>query len=175
MAIDYLEKIPNNVDITGDRRLQRALENWQPEYLKWWDELGPVETADTEIYLRTAISVDKDGWAHYGFVKMPEYRWGIFLAPPAPDRMINFGIHKGQPAWTELPGEYRAELRRLVALGGPDNGDLPLAVQQPDPLVQGPGEQHLVVDGEQLLRCQAVGHVPAVGPARQFSLSPCGG
>ncbi|MCH8110814.1 MAG: benzoyl-CoA 2,3-epoxidase subunit BoxB [Proteobacteria bacterium] len=118
MSIDYNEKIPNNVDIAGDRRLRRALENWQPAYLKWWENLGPVESANDDVYLRTAISVDEGGWAHYGFLKMPDYRWGIFLAPPEPDRKIGFGIHKGEPVWTDLPGEYRAELRRLIVTQG---------------------------------------------------------
>ncbi len=118
MSIDYNEKIPNNVDIAGDRRLRRALENWQPAYLKWWEDLGPVESANTDVYLRTAISVDEGGWAHYGSLKMPDYRWGIFLAPPEPDRKIGFGINKGEPVWTDLPGEYRAELRRLIVTQG---------------------------------------------------------
>jgi len=39
--IDYSERIPNNVDLSGNRRLQRALESWQPNYIKWWQELGP--------------------------------------------------------------------------------------------------------------------------------------
>ncbi len=34
MAINYNERIPNNVDLGENRRLQRALEAWQPEYLK---------------------------------------------------------------------------------------------------------------------------------------------
>ena len=49
---------------------------------------------------------------------MPEYRWGIFLTPSDSDRSINFGIHKGQPAWQEVPGEYRSELRRLIVTQG---------------------------------------------------------
>jgi len=32
MAIDYLERIPNNVNLTENRRLQRALEDWQPKF-----------------------------------------------------------------------------------------------------------------------------------------------
>ena len=28
-SIDYNEKIPNNVDLAGDRALKRALEHWQ--------------------------------------------------------------------------------------------------------------------------------------------------
>ena len=36
MSIDYSEKIPNNVDLASNKTLQRALEQWQPDYLKWW-------------------------------------------------------------------------------------------------------------------------------------------
>ena len=118
MQVDYNERIPNNVNLADDRRLLRALERWQPAYLDWWRELGPVGALEHDVYLRTAISVERDGWAHFDHVKMPDYRWGIFLAPPEPDRRINFGIHKGEPAWQELPGEYRAELRRLIAIQG---------------------------------------------------------
>lgn len=32
-AADYTEKIPNNVGLHEDRRLQRALESWQPNFL----------------------------------------------------------------------------------------------------------------------------------------------
>ncbi|MGZ4552764.1 MAG: benzoyl-CoA 2,3-epoxidase subunit BoxB, partial [Mycobacteriaceae bacterium] len=39
--IDYSERIPNNVNLAGDRRLQRALESWQPKFLDWWTSLGP--------------------------------------------------------------------------------------------------------------------------------------
>ena len=38
--MNLYERIPNNVDLSGDRRLQRALEKWQPDYLKWWKEAG---------------------------------------------------------------------------------------------------------------------------------------
>ena len=118
MNIDYNERIPNNVDLAGDRRLLRALERWQPAYLKWWDDMGPVDSSDMDVYLRTAISVESDGWAHFGHVRMPDYRWGIFLTPREADRKINFGAHKGDPAWQTVPGEYRAELRRLIVTQG---------------------------------------------------------
>ena len=36
---DYEARIPNNVDLAGDRRLQRALESWQPKFSQWWHEL----------------------------------------------------------------------------------------------------------------------------------------
>ncbi len=35
------EKIPNNVNLSQDKRLLRALEKWQPNYLKWWKRGGP--------------------------------------------------------------------------------------------------------------------------------------
>ena len=118
MSINYAERIPNNVDISENRRLQRALEAWQPHYLDWWREMGPEDTVNTDVWLRTAVSVDPKGWAQFGYVKMPEYRWGIFLTPPEEDRRINFGDHKGEPAWQDVPGEYRSTLRRIIVTQG---------------------------------------------------------
>jgi benzoyl-CoA 2,3-dioxygenase component B len=118
MGIDYTSRIPNNVDLADNRRLQRALESWQPHYLDWWRKMGPEGFQDKEVYLRTATSVDAKGWATYGAVKMPEYRWGIFLADAVEDRRIGFGDHMGEPAWQEVPGEYRAILRRLIVTQG---------------------------------------------------------
>jgi benzoyl-CoA 2,3-dioxygenase component B len=112
------EKIPNNVHLSDDKRLQRALEKWQPEYINWWKEMGPEGFQDKDIYLRTAVSVDVDGWAVFDHVKMPDYRWGIFLTPPEEDRKINFGDFAGQPAWQEVPGEFRNSLRRLIVTQG---------------------------------------------------------
>ena len=117
-AIDYSQKIPNNVNLSEDRRLQRALEAWQPAFLNWWDELGPVGSSNFEIFLRTAIDVSAKGWAHFDMVRMPEYRWGIFLADKEEGRKIGFGAHKGEDVWQEVPGEYRAELRRLIVTQG---------------------------------------------------------
>jgi benzoyl-CoA 2,3-dioxygenase component B len=118
MAIDYLGRIPNNVDLGGNRALQRALEHWQPHFLDWWREMGPEGFADAEVYLRTAVSVDAAGWAHYGPVKLPDYRWGIFLADAVPDRRIGFGDCHGEPVWQQVPGEHRATLRRLIVTQG---------------------------------------------------------
>ncbi|WP_218014600.1 benzoyl-CoA 2,3-epoxidase subunit BoxB [Mycobacterium neglectum] len=115
--IDYGERIPNNVNLSADRRLQRALEGWQPKFLQWWKSLGP-ELPTKDVYLRTAIAVGRDGWAHFAHVPMNEYRWGIFLAEREGDRTIGFGKHKGEPAWQEVPGEYRAELMRLIIVQG---------------------------------------------------------
>jgi benzoyl-CoA 2,3-dioxygenase component B len=118
MAIDLSARIPNNVDLASDEKLRRALESWQPAFLDWWRERGPEGLQSNEIYLRTAVSVDREGWAHYDYVKMPDYRWGIFLAPPEPDRTIAFGDSIGRPAWQQVPGEFRATLRRLIVTQG---------------------------------------------------------
>ena len=117
-AVNYSEKIPNNVNLANDRTLQRALEHWQPHFLQWWHEMGPTDFERADVYLRTAVSVDAQGWATYGAVHMPDYRWGIFLADAVPDRKIGFGDNMGQPAWQQVPGEYRSTLRRLLVTQG---------------------------------------------------------
>ena len=51
---------------------------------------GRADSQTAEVYLRTATAVDRGGLGEYGMVKMPEYRWGIFLADPgarSPDRL----------------------------------------------------------------------------------------
>ena len=118
MALDYRERIPNNVGLGDNRALQRALEHWQPHFLDWWKEMGPAVFAGADVYLRTATAVDEQGWASYGMVKMPEYRWGIFLADPVPDRRIGFGDALGEPVWQQVPGEHRSALRRLIVTQG---------------------------------------------------------
>jgi benzoyl-CoA 2,3-epoxidase subunit B len=112
------EKIPNNVNLSGDRRLQRALEAWQPHFLDWWREMGPEGFQARDIYLRTAVSVEASGWAHFDYVKMPDYRWGIFLEPKTEGRLHHFGDAIGQPVWDEVPGEHRNLLRRLIVTQG---------------------------------------------------------
>ncbi|GAC1579448.1 MAG: benzoyl-CoA 2,3-epoxidase subunit BoxB [Candidatus Elarobacter sp.] len=118
MSIDYAERIPNNVELASDRSLQRALERWQPAFLNWWREMGPTDFQASDVYLRTATSVDTKGWAQYGYVKMPDYRWGIFLAEPEADRRAGFGDDFGKPVWQQVPGEYRSTLRRLIVTQG---------------------------------------------------------
>jgi len=115
---DYLERIPNNVSLKDNRRLLRALEEWQPRFLDWWMQMGPEGFQANQVYLRTAVSVDSQGWAVFDYVRMPEYRWGIFLAELEADRRIAFGDHKGQPTWAEVPGEHRGTLRRLIVTQG---------------------------------------------------------
>jgi len=116
-AADYSEKIPNNVELHEDRRLQRALESWQPNFMHWWQSMGPTLPTE-DVYLRTAVNVGREGWAHFDHVAMREYRWGIFLAERNRERRIAFGQHKDEPVWQQVPGEYRADLQRLIVIQG---------------------------------------------------------
>jgi benzoyl-CoA 2,3-dioxygenase component B len=116
--VDYSTQIPNNVGLHTDRTMLRALEGWHKGYLDWWKEMGPEGFQNAEVYLRTAVSVDPQGWAKFGYVKMPDYRWGILLAPQEEGRKVNFGKHKGEPAFQDVPGEYRSMLRRLIVIQG---------------------------------------------------------
>src|SRR5579862_1670244 len=116
--VDLNARIPNNVGLGEDKRLLRALEQWQPNYIQWWMEMGPTDFQTKDVYLRTAVSVDADGWAHFDYVKMPDYRWGIFLADPNSDRTIGFGDCLGEKVWPQVPGEHRNALRRLIVTQG---------------------------------------------------------
>jgi benzoyl-CoA 2,3-dioxygenase component B len=118
LNVDYDGLIPNNVDLNADPRVKKALETWHPGYIDWWKDMGPEGFQESLVYLRTAVSVDSEGWAKFGFVKMPEYKWGILLAPKHEGRLIGFGQQKGQPVWQEVPGEYRGMLRRLITIQG---------------------------------------------------------
>ncbi|GIS11623.1 MAG: benzoyl-CoA oxygenase subunit B [Alphaproteobacteria bacterium] len=118
MNVSYDTKIPNNVNLSSDRRVLKALEKWHPGYIDWWTKLIPQQFQDAKVYLRTAIGVETGGWAKFDYVKMPEYRWGILLAPQVEDRRIPCGEHSGELAWQEVPGEYRAMLRRLIVIQG---------------------------------------------------------
>ena len=101
MNVDYSTRIPNNVGLTEDARVLKALETWHPGYLSWWQDMGPEGFQQSLVYLRTAVSVDPKGWAKFDYVRMPEYRWGVLLAPAEEGRKVNFGQHLGEPASVE--------------------------------------------------------------------------
>ena len=116
--VSYDSLIPNNVGLSSDRRVLKALEKWHPGYINWWNDLIPKQFQESLVYLRTAVSVDPKGWAKFDYVKMPDYRWGVLLAPQVEGRKVPCGEHFGEPAWQEVPGEYRAMLRRLIVIQG---------------------------------------------------------
>ncbi|MEO8450565.1 MAG: benzoyl-CoA 2,3-epoxidase subunit BoxB [Gemmatimonadota bacterium] len=116
--VDYDGLIPNNVGLAGDDRVKKALEKWHPGYIDWWMGMGPEGFQESLVYLRTAVGVGANGWARFDYVRMPEYKWGILLAPQVEERKVPFGAHKGEPVWHEVPGEHRAMLRRLIVIQG---------------------------------------------------------
>ncbi|TDK46185.1 benzoyl-CoA 2,3-epoxidase subunit BoxB [Antarcticimicrobium luteum] len=116
--VSYDTQIPNNVGLSSDKRVLKALEKWHPGYINWWSDLIPQNFQQSLVYLRTAVSVDPKGWAKFDYVKMPEYRWGVLLAPQVENRTIPCGEHLGEPAWQEVPGEYRNLLKRLIVIQG---------------------------------------------------------
>jgi len=116
--MNLYDRIPNNVNLSQDKRLQRALEKWLPNYLDWWHDMGPDGFQDKDVWLRTAVDVGSEGWAHFDYVKMPDYRWGIFLEPAQPDARVGFGDNHGAPAYQEVPGEFRNSLRRIIVTQG---------------------------------------------------------
>jgi benzoyl-CoA 2,3-dioxygenase component B len=118
LNVSYDTLIPNNVGLSSDKRVLKALEKWHPGYINWWNDLIPEKFQQSLVYLRTAVSVDPKGWAKFDYVKMPEYRWGILLAPQVEDRLIPCGEHAGEKAWQDVPGEYRNMLKRLIVIQG---------------------------------------------------------
>jgi benzoyl-CoA 2,3-epoxidase subunit B len=118
LNVSYDTIIPNNVGLSSDKRVLKALEKWHPGYINWWNDLIPKKFQDSMVYLRTAVSVDPKGWTKFDYIKMPEYRWGVLLAPQVEDRQIPCGEHAGEKAWQDVPGEYRAMLRRLIVIQG---------------------------------------------------------
>src|SRR5882762_7392021 len=117
-SMNLYERIPNNVNLSEDKKLQRALEKWLPNYLDWWREMGPEGFQEKDVWLRTAVDVGSEGWAHFDYVKMPDYRWGIFLQPPQAEAKVGFGDNYGAPAYQEVPGEFRNSLRRIIVTQG---------------------------------------------------------
>jgi len=51
-------------------------------------------------------------------ITLKDYRWGIFLNPAESGRKIHFGDHIGQDVWQDVPGEHRANLRRIIVTQG---------------------------------------------------------
>src|SRR4029079_191793 len=61
-VMDLDAKIPNNVNLKSDEKLRRALEQWQPAFHQWWMDMGPEGFQGDDVYLRTAVAVDSEGW-----------------------------------------------------------------------------------------------------------------
>ena len=118
-GIDYVERIPNNVNLAENRRLQRALEDWQPKFLDWWRDMGPDGFQAKDVYLRTAISVDAAGLGQVRLHQDAGLPVGhLPRAEPSRTARSTSATTWAMPAWQEVPGEYRGVLRRLIVTQG---------------------------------------------------------
>ena len=156
--VDYDGLIPNNVGLNSDTRVKRALEKWHPGYISWWNDMGPEGFQESLVYLRTAVSVDPKGWAKFDYVRMPEYRWGILLAPQVEDRKVPFGAHKGYAlaVCAELMGNVVTGSYRFP---GPGRGGGTLFITF-DPTVFGTAQGYEAAADKVLARVKAVPPAP---------------
>ena len=119
MNIDYDQKIPNNVNLSSDKTLQRALEHWQPSFLQWWGEMGPE---GSHALRRVSAHGHERRPGRLGAIRLREDArlsvGNLSQSAAEPDRKIGFGAHNGEPAWQEVPGEYRSNLRRIIVTQG---------------------------------------------------------
>ena len=110
---------PTTSTSSSDRRLQRALENWQPRFLDWWKDMGP----DGTLGLRRLPAHRHLGRRQrLGQFRLREDA-GLSLGhlprrARIPTGVIAYGDNKGKPVWQEVPGELRSTLRRLIVTQG---------------------------------------------------------
>src|SRR5690606_28031025 len=100
--------------LADEGKLQRALVKRLPSYLEGWTDMGPSESADTTVYLHTAVWVDDDGIAHSNDDKLADSRWSNVLISQLEDAIVCCGDGAGKAAWHEVPGEHRNALRRVT-------------------------------------------------------------
>ena len=82
--------------------------------------MGPAGfQAGRHLPAHRRLASSRDGWAHFDYVKMPDYRWGIFLEPhePGPHASAS-ATTSASPCGSEVPGEHRNMLRRLIVTQG---------------------------------------------------------
>ena len=50
LDVNYDTLIPNNVGLSQDRKVLKALEKWHPGYISWWNDLIPKEFQESMVY-----------------------------------------------------------------------------------------------------------------------------
>ena len=96
----------------------KALEGWHPGYLDWWKDMGPEGFQEALVYLRTAVVGRSQGLGQVRLCADAGISLGHAAGAAEENRKIPFGQHFGEPVWQEVPGEYRAMLRRLIVIQG---------------------------------------------------------
>ena len=98
-GIDYIERIPNNVNLAENRRLQRALEDWQPRFLEWWTEMGP-SIADPRVYIVVSEwdTVEQvRAWEHVPEHEAAAKRWEPLYREPLVHRRFTPWVRPPEP------------------------------------------------------------------------------
>jgi benzoyl-CoA 2,3-dioxygenase component B len=113
-SIDRNDAIPNNVGLDPGSALAKTLAQFRGGYMKWWHECGPQGFDAADCYLRMPVAADARGWAAYEYVKLADFRWGVYQSQRVPERRALFGRLAGQPALAEVPGEFRATVVKLL-------------------------------------------------------------
>ena len=145
-GINYSEKIPNNVDLHLNKRLQRALEHWQPAYIQWWRDMGPQGFQEYhQVYVRTAVSVEfaltglVETLARHTRLRRP---LGVFGS-----RRRRWGLHPRLGTLLRLAGLCRLRLARtnrvLLATPEANAGEAPEQAQRTAVLFLGRGATRL--------------------------------
>jgi hypothetical protein len=114
-----LRRRSRTTSTSPDRRLGSGRSrSWQPHFIDWWKDMGPEGFQADDIYLRTAVSVDAGGWAHFELRQDARLPLGHLPHPPTKDRKVGFGDMHRPAALAEVPGEFRNALRRLIVTQG---------------------------------------------------------
>lgn len=117
-SLDLSGEIPNNIGLSGKPRLAETLARFRQDFLGWWREAGPEGFDFAQVYLRTPTGIDSRGWASYGYVRLPEYRWGVYQAEPGRDRRASFGALAGKPKVDRVPAEIGPAVMKLLVTQG---------------------------------------------------------
>ena len=79
---------------------------------------GPARCPPQDVYLRTAVAVGRDGWAHFDHVGWRTTAGASSSPSATPTARIRSASTQGEPVWQQVPGEYRADLQRLIVVQG---------------------------------------------------------
>jgi benzoyl-CoA 2,3-dioxygenase component B len=118
VAVDLTGAIPNNVGLDSRPALVKTLARFKTGYMKWWRECGPQGFDAAQCYLRLPVAADQRGWASYDYVKLEDFRWGVFQSERVPDKRALFGRPAGRPKLDAVPAEFRGTVIKLLTTQG---------------------------------------------------------
>jgi len=100
-------EIPNNVNLTEDRRVLKALRSWHPGYIDWCNYLGRRASGVAGVICAPLSSVDPKAGAKFDIHQMRNTGLGHPAGASEENRTSPFGAHKWERYWQDLPRRYR--------------------------------------------------------------------